>query len=349
MATTRRRKIDPLVAEALDRYRALSQTRQLQLLSELLETRVHELLRAYDGVVRVGLGWRRRRDRRGHGSICWHDTPCVLFMVKRKWRKGSAERPGKIPRHLLAYATNARGKRVLVAVPTDVDAAAWMHSARAEAGIRAYPGNSLVINNGEVCTVLKRSDQPGNRYGLSCRHVLSFGLLASFSCEGVSDADSRIGDVTANRGANSGQHPLDAQVFRITDATASLPGHAKFARSEADVRIPLRHHAPSLDDASSRVSYRGLWKAGQDSSVDNKSWMFGGELLEIDLPGTRTAPGESGSAVTSMDNRTLIGMHIGSANSKHVNGFVSICVPAWRLMDAQNFLGMPAGASWRLA
>ena len=349
MATARRKKIAPHVAEALARYRALSQARQLQVLSELLETRAHELMLAYDGVIRVGLGWRRRRDRRGHGTVCWHEIPGVLFMVKRKWRKGSAERPGKIPRHLLAYATNARGKRVLVAVPTDVDSAAWMNTARAEAGIRAYPANSLIINNGEVCTVVQRSDQPGTRYGLSCRHVLSFGVLAAFSCDGVSDADSRIGSVTGNRGANSGPNPLDAQLFRITDAAAALPSHTKFARSEAEVRIPLRHHAPSLDDASSKVSYRGLWKASADSSIDAKSWMFGGELLEIDLPGDRTQPGESGSPVTSMDNRTLIGMHIGSANSKHVNGFVSICVPAWRLMEAKNFSNVPAGVAWRLS
>jgi hypothetical protein len=349
-AKPREPKLDPQVAAAHARYRALSRTRQLQLLSELLETRAHELMRAYHGVTRIGLGWRRQRDHRGHGIVCWHETPCVLFMVKRKWRRGSnPSHAGRIPSHLLAYASTARGKRVLVAVPTDVDSSAWMNSARAEAGIHAFPSNGSLVNDGVVCTVLRRSDQPDKRYALSCRHVLSFGILASFPCDGVKDDTARIGDVTSIAGANSGPQPLDAQVFLVTDANASLPTHAKFATSEAGVRIPLRHHAPSLDDASSQVSYRGLWKPSLEANVDVESWMFAGELLEIDLPAARTQRGDSGSAVTSLDGRTLVGMHIGSAQSKQVDGFVSICVPAWRLMAAKSFQGMPGSVAWRLA
>jgi hypothetical protein len=267
-------------------------------------------------------------------------------MVNRKWRSGTNYgHDGRIPRHLLAYTDTARGKRVLVAIPTDVDSASWMRAARAEASIKAETSTRVIVNDGAVCTVLRLSNQAGDRYGLSCRHVLSFGTRASFPCANVTDEAGRIGTVTSIAGANYGAQPLDAQVFLITDATARLPTHANFARRESDIRNPLRHHAPSLDAAASRVSYRGLWQPAPNADTDVASWMFGGELLEIDLPSVRTRRGDSGSAVTSLDNRTLVGMHIGSAKSKYVDGFVSICLPAWRLMAAESYQGMPEGVA----
>src|SRR5262249_16917719 len=139
MATARvthRRKTSPGIDDAVARYARLSRPKQMRVLLEMMDTRSVELARAYEGVVRIGIGQRRRRDAKGKPRLEAKDPVCVWFMVTRKWsRRASTRRAGAIPKHLLAYA-EIRGAHRLVAVPTDVDAH-WLKGALPHASIEA--------------------------------------------------------------------------------------------------------------------------------------------------------------------------------------------------------------------
>ena len=67
----------------------------MALAEEIVETRGAEFCRAYDNVIDVSFGYKRRRDKKtGKQRIV--RTPCVTFVVKRKWR-GDRNSDQKLP------------------------------------------------------------------------------------------------------------------------------------------------------------------------------------------------------------------------------------------------------------
>jgi len=329
---------------AAARFIALSHKKQMQILCELIETRSAELEMAYPNVVRLGIGRRRRRDSKGRSRIRENEPACVLFMVKKKWPRRST-RDGAIPPCLLTY-TQIRGRRQLVAVPTDVDAAVWLLKARANANIFASVDGAQAFEKGAFCCALKSSN--GNAvFGVSCRHVLSFGAFAGESCDFVKQGDVRIGRVKDIRGPSSGDDVMDAQLFLLTGDDVDIPRYRGIVSDVSSVPIQLTHGAPSLDEASRSCSFRGLWQRPKGMTLTDDNWMFSGELVEVDLPGKAPIPGDSGSPIATCEQQgRLVGMHIGIAVSDNVAGAVSICIPAWRLIDPYNYEGAPANAVW---
>jgi len=95
----------------------LTPAEQLAVAEEVVLTRSVELARAYPNTVAISFGPRRRRGASGEGA-----PPCVRFLVGAKWPPSARRVPpkGTIPRRLLAMATMG-GRRVLCAVPTDVE------------------------------------------------------------------------------------------------------------------------------------------------------------------------------------------------------------------------------------
>jgi len=334
--------VSPSIEPAIARFARLSRVGQMRVLAEILTTRSTELARACDGVIRIGMGQRRRRDTNRRASIDKRAPLCVLFMVAKKWRtRVSCERAGAIPRHLLAYAT-IRGVRRLVAVPTDVDAH-WLERPRAHEAIQARTDGSGAGENGEVCCVVRAST--GARFGISPRHVLSMGDFARVSRDYVVEAGERIGVVVDTRGPSTGEDIMDAQLFRITRPAAALPRFA--GRIDAsDIPRNVRHTAPSLAPSARNAECRGLWRSGLDVTLDPATeWMFAGELLEVELSAP-TSAGDSGSAVTTRESPPrLVGMHIGRSTKMSK---VSICVPAWRLLDSTRYEGPQRNVAWRL-
>ena len=326
------------------RFAALSHKQQMRILCELIETRSAELELAYPNVVRLGIGRRRQRDSNGLSKIRDQEPACVLFMVKRKWSRNS-KREGRIPTYLLTY-THIRGKRQLVAAPTDVDAASWLLKARANANIFASIDGAQTSEEGAFCCAIKNSS--GNTvFGMSCRHVLSFGAFADESSDFVEQNEVRIGQIKDIRGPSRGANVMDAQLFLITGGDADIPRFSGTVNDVASIPISLTHGAPSLDDASRSCSFRGLWQRPKRITLTADNWMFAGELVEVDLPGKSTIAGDSGSPIaTCGQQRKLVGMHIGIARSAGVDGVASICIPAWRLMDPHNYEGAPANAAW---
>lgn len=213
--TTERRSLrhpERLMRAAMAAYGAIADTAyQLQLADEAAETRGPELTLAFRNVVMVAAGYRTVTAVGADGlsqSQAMRE-PCVVFVVRRKWKSGSASEKGDqcIPRRLMAYA-QVGGQRILVAIPTDVQVQTKFSGARA-LGPRALHVDDQ--NNPEfgmpTCAVAVGAEGAQKRYILSARHVLSprpdldAGVIAS----GV--------DVAALDGATLG---TEAKPFGIT-------------------------------------------------------------------------------------------------------------------------------------
>ena len=161
--TARRKEATARLTAATTAWRRLAVTAKLALAREIAETRGEELARACANVTSVGWGFIARRVRGRRKAL---REPCVKFFVPSKWegrRKGDPQ-PGEIPTSLFAYAT-ARGRRVLCAVPTDVEASAGIVAHAEDTGVTV-----AATEDGAMACIVKL---PGHedRYALSCRHV----------------------------------------------------------------------------------------------------------------------------------------------------------------------------------
>nr|WP_315230567.1 hypothetical protein [uncultured Albidiferax sp.] len=150
---------------------------RLALAREIAQTRGPELTLAYRNLVAVVAGWRRRRGADGVPQP--EREPCVVLVVKTKWKPGATPRDARqiLPRHLLVGA-EVDGTRQLFAVPTDVQRAKTFLGGRAysQHAVRVddpAPGRSVC---GTVtCAVqLSRTDgSPPETLALSAMHVFT--------------------------------------------------------------------------------------------------------------------------------------------------------------------------------
>lgn len=118
-----------VLQQATRNYEALADAPlQMQLAREIAQARGAELTLAYRNVVMVAAGFKRRTTDMGDELT---KVPCVIFVVRNKWRKGERKDDDvqHLPRQLLTHASSQRG-RVLVAVPTDVQVETRYASAR---------------------------------------------------------------------------------------------------------------------------------------------------------------------------------------------------------------------------
>ena len=112
------RRTDPGLAEATRRWDELPVAARMALAREIAEVRGRELTLAYRNVVAVAAGFRARLNERGEEEL--HPQPCVVFVVKRKWRAGRDEDPAqRLPDRMLTYGPAPRGgeTRVRYAAP----------------------------------------------------------------------------------------------------------------------------------------------------------------------------------------------------------------------------------------
>lgn len=154
---------EPVLEQAKANYEALvSRPMQMQLAREIAQSRGAELTLAYRNVVMVSAGFRRRDE---DGAERLTKEPCVIFVVRRKWKSKDGVGTDRqfLPDHLLAHAFGPHG-RVLVAVPTDVQLETRYASARAQ-------------SNREICV---RSPMHLDDYGaLTAAVVVSLGGAVS--------------------------------------------------------------------------------------------------------------------------------------------------------------------------
>ena len=250
---------DPLLAQALQNYERLDDPAQkMQLTYEVAQTRGAELTLAYGNLVMVVSGFKRSGQS---DQEVVSDTPCVVFVVRRKWRAGHSGEGGDqcLPRHLLAYA-QWQGERVLVALPTDVQrqkrfAQARPQSMRAVCVRRLGHGDDY----GTLTAIVElRAGGTTLRQGLSPLHVLSWGFPSGGGTPVVGNFVERakgkpqqsgaptIGDSNGRGGqlVNGPAISFDAQLLELNDeATArSMLSDMPLSASEAFVKSAKRFH-----------------------------------------------------------------------------------------------------------
>ena len=141
----------------------LSSHEQMALVREIFETRSAELCRAYRNLVDVTYGFRSRRTADGGRELV--RTPCITFIVDKKWEsERGTQRDQRLPRHLYAYWT-VGGVRKLCAVPTDVEEAkdyAGIEPALGPSSILVRSDSGTTLESGAICVAFERSLQRGS-------------------------------------------------------------------------------------------------------------------------------------------------------------------------------------------
>lgn len=320
---------------------ASGRERQGAIIRELVETRDAELRRAYPDL--LGLGY-------GIGTAQGRDkpTPCVMFLVTRKAKRVAADR--RLPSHLFTYWTY-RGRRVLCAVPTDVE------EQRAYREVVAHAPESLAVSSGAVGPISGRLTSPvrisriPGLFVLSCLHVL--GMVQQFypglgpSCEfRPAGGDRRIGVLSGYRGCieePSPEHPysFDAALGTVDDDAVVRSMLARVLPANWPTEMVLEpqsipNDALILSDREIEARLRTTWRprtlrVTYDTPAGRIEVEHSG-LIEWDAS---TQRGDSGSPVVARDRRDLLlGMHIAG------DGSTAVMIPAFELFRPVR-LGLP--------
>src|SRR5258706_4014495 len=149
-------------------FRILSRAVLMRVGSEVAVSRARELCLAYHSVISVAAGYKLQGDKRGKSRLT--KTPCVVFVVRRKWPSNRAAKSDQtIPRYLAAFAT-VDGRRVFCAVPTDVVPQASFVTAT------AHSPAGLVVRIDHTwnaaCAARLKSEDGDRTVLISCQHVL---------------------------------------------------------------------------------------------------------------------------------------------------------------------------------
>lgn len=203
----------------MERWSALDRRERFRIALEVARRRGREFCAAIGNVVSVGAGLRSRGE-----SNTILDEVCLRFLVKRKWG-GCRARPQKIPEYITAYP-DIQGKRVRVRIPTDVSEFkdGIPHSSLdLTAGITSRQ-NNIDLEYGSACCLVRNTNQPAERYLLSCYHVFSPQLIEPLSGRNdcvESATDRIIGEVVSTADAYGGSR-LDAALVLIDDPNVDV-------------------------------------------------------------------------------------------------------------------------------
>src|SRR5262249_47487077 len=223
------RRYAAIVAEAARVFdKELTPPQRMMIAEEIVVARAAELRLAYPNVIGVSFGFKRvvNREKRQHEI---KQKPCVRFLVRHKWPKGTKARGKKsaIPSRLLAMVTIG-DRRVLCAVPTDVeDRRMYAHVVPHVAQVTAKWSDAT--SSGVLACALTRDRFPEKTFALSCRHLVS--LSERYFNGRVSGATVYLGTGTdgtvLGQGANARGSlgvgiSFDAQLVEIEPTDAAL-------------------------------------------------------------------------------------------------------------------------------
>lgn len=333
-------------------YQNLSTSDKVRLVTEVATTRAQELCRAYRNVVAVNFGYRQRRNKQGQIRI--RRELCVVFVVRRKWRTSKGRPKSEhLPRHLLAFGGTPM-RRVLCAVPTDVEDAGRVADFKAAAGpsieISSGDGRRTI---GQIACVVRRKGEPGARFVLSCRHVFSLSKTAQPDIgSGLSiilnGGVAKIGETIAVRGplADGLAYSFDAQLGRVIDEAAlkaalgnlNLLDHANNQSQVSDVLWV------STSRGAARCAFVGYVGPNTpvDYDVDGLRAIVHGQLIRFRHDG-KIRLGDSGGAVT---NGRVGGRFIGMLIA--TNSTDGVAIPAWQLFYPQMYRGTSPNERWSI-
>ena len=339
----------------------LSRPDQLDLLEELVEVRSTDLCRAYQNLVDVSIGYKRRYDNRT-GKYRFGRIPCITFLVKKKWPTGSGVNPREeLPTHLFVYTRVGR-KRQLCAVETDVvDGADYAKVGPQAKQILVRPEKNPRSHcaTGIIACAVKKTKRSTDLYALSCRHV--FGITNSkgsgffYATVRIRKNHAFIGTTVGLRGdlKHNLSFSFDAQACGVDDPDAlsqalqnvNLTGHA-------------RNNGQIPDSYWIHVADRAPVKARRVSPVprvdfrlrySNIGMVVHDQVIEA-LAATKS--GDSGAPCTTRSTGgLLLGMHFAGPvqpkNRPSVEGPVFM-IPAWHLLDRSRYQGGGAKKLWAL-
>lgn len=343
-----RRWVPGDVAVASSVFDRLPPEAQLEVTQAIVETRAAELARAYPGVIDVAFGYRRRRAR-GKQRYEVLSTPCVRFIVKRKW-VGKTTRPrGRIPERLFTHCW-IDGQRRLCAAPTDVEDAAVFAGARAHTEPIHVRWKTSTAHGAIACAVTR--DVEAGTFALSCRHVLSLTDLyyaeATWGAEVSVDSSAPGGRTRAIAGPlrEAPDRSFDAQLLQVADDALlrrALDGITLSGYAQGFADLPGRYfiRAPGLTIEARKLAL-----------VYDRPYYLGGVgdvvhyILVESVVETPTTGGHSGSPVISEhDGGLLLGMHVAGVDNGPGNRFAYM-IPAWQLFDPSNYDGADNAERW---
>lgn len=310
---------------SLDAWNRLSATTQLRIATALVRRRSAQWLREYRNLTAVGVGYRLKRSVGAQAAPVLRDEVCICFYVVRKW-KTSRQHPQKLPETVVARP-RVRGRRVEVHVPTDVSTVAaggpQVSITNLTDGIRVGTPQSGFSHG---CTSALVRDSQGQRYLLTCGHVVSQSLSkppAGTVCQTAAGMPVGAGFDVAPA---IGNRAMDAALVRVDSNSLQKVAQwgygiqnraSEHLLSQLRLSSPLRvlaRRLPPPSEADQRVltSYRParfrsrlLTPVSFDYRKFNGRHYVFSDVIEY-VADTRT--GDSGSAVVDA-NGTLIGMH----------------------------------------
>ena len=151
-------------------FEELSGAQRYALTKEVAEERRSDCVRLMANVVDLVPGMRRRRDAEGVEHIAYE--PCVVFLVRRKWKTSRADDHQSIPQDILRFIGHD-GDRRLCAVPTDVQAEKRFLNVQAQARNAVLADDSATGCSEYGAVACAVADDAGELYAVSAMHVLS--------------------------------------------------------------------------------------------------------------------------------------------------------------------------------
>lgn len=320
-------------------FNGLAREQQLRLAERVARERRAELCATYASLATVGFGYRTRSDR-SHGYRIVR-KPCVTFIVKRKWRQPRPDSQQRLPPYLLTTIPDD-GEDCLCAVPTDVVPAARFSGARLQAGDAVHVGGNLESRAfiGRLTCMVSRDREPGVRYALSCRHVLSMTEELHPRNPTSATVEARqggrlIGHTSSVRGrlSTSGES-LDAQLARIDDNVDLGQVAALIGGQQFDAVRPSALDWPDFPPLFYIHTARHALKVELVGFLERPfpypqvGMVNNGMLAIARFRSEPTITGDSGSPVFTLPyGGTLLGMHLGG-NSRH-----AFILPIWMALD----------------
>lgn len=235
-------QLHPQQTEAAARFDALdSPARRMALVREIVATRRAELTRAYANVVMVAAGYKARAD--AHGVAQVHPEPCVIFLVRRKWAGAANAVAGQsLPERLLVFGGQG-ARRVLYAVPTDVQDAHWLLGGVARGGSCVDVGQAVPAQCGTLTCAVRQRAADGTEddgFALSAMHVLS--PLPGAPAPAAGAALANVGGQASVRGSSTewGGHLNAENVSGFDVQLARIDDQAWLAQAFAGVRLAAR-------------------------------------------------------------------------------------------------------------
>jgi hypothetical protein len=324
-------------------FRSLPNYEQMQLARELVTTRQAEIARAYEDVICLSPGYRLRGSRRR-----WIEPDvCVILVVRKKWTprtRGPVKR--RVPAELFVYAT-IRGRRVLCAVPTDVEDGPRLSNLRPQVRIEAFAPQRGRGQGAIACAVVRGNDPAP--YAIGCRHVFGGGTGEPGGATiRLAPVGATIASVVPTAGIldNAPADSFDGQLALVTDERLlmkALDGilAEDFALGWEEFRFGVDYwiHTPDGPIRARFVSQFGATITYSDA-LDGVQHI---DLARFLLPESATQPGHSGSPILTRETGgRLVGMHvIGDALD------TSLAIPAWRLLDPASY-GIDKPETWTL-